>query len=142
VKEKEVRERIQRFLQKTARRMVLPASVGIGVSASACGGHALRQPADAASEPHGQIADAAGDPAELTDVNDDLPIMAVPYLVIAPRDVAPEAEPDEASEAGQAPADAVPDFRPDIMVPPPPYIVPMVSPPGARPLPGEPDEDK
>jgi hypothetical protein len=123
VKEKEVRERIQRFLQKTARRIVLPASVGIGVSASACTGHALHQPADAARDLPGQTADAARDSgADLPDVSDDLPLMAVPYLVVAPKDAAPDA--DEVSEAGQVPSDAVPDFSPDIMVPLLSYIVP------------------
>jgi hypothetical protein len=142
VKEKEIRDRIERFMQKTARRIVVPASVGIGLSAAACDHHALRgkaadggrdlaaQTADATSATP-DTADGGGDLADAAAAT-DLPLLAIPYVVIMPPDAARlEAAADGSSEAGAASPDLGPEILPP---PPPPYIVPMVSGPGPGPL--------
>jgi hypothetical protein len=132
MKEKEIRERIERFLKKTARNMVVPASVGL--SLSGCDTHALR----------GGRADAGGDVAsQSADVMDaanspDLTQMILPYLVVMRSDAAAEPGPADAESEAQA----LPDTRPEIPAPPPPYMVPppppYMVPAPAPPLPPDP----
>jgi hypothetical protein len=102
MKEKDLRERIEQFLRKTARNVVVPASVGLGLSISGCDQHALHsKTADAGGDSAAQITDAAkvstSDlPPTAPEVRDatspsDLPLMAVPYLMaLPPADVAPD----------------------------------------------------
>jgi hypothetical protein len=60
MKEKELRERIEQFLRKTARNVVVPASVGLGLGVSGCDQHALRaKAADAGGDSAAQISDVA-----------------------------------------------------------------------------------
>ena len=50
MKEKEIRERVEQFLKRTARNVVVPASLGLGLSLSGCEGNALRAGAADAGE--------------------------------------------------------------------------------------------
>jgi hypothetical protein len=125
LKEKEIRDRIQGFLKRTARAVVVPASVGLGLSAGACDRTSLQ----------GRSADAAGalsasdaavvSPDTADAVPDlsfeaDLPVVLPPYLLA----MGPDAQPD------LQPIDGAPDTRsdaePDLATPPPPYMVPPV----------------
>jgi hypothetical protein len=127
MKEKEIRERIERFLKRTARNVVVPASVGF--SLTGCDSHALgSRRADAGRDAAGQqmeVADAAS--------TDDLPRIAPPYLLFIPPDAGTGPSwADTASEA-QALPDAGPDtpavMPPYMIAPPPPYMVPAPAPP-------------
>jgi hypothetical protein len=132
VKEKEIRERIERFLKRTARNVVVPASVGL--SLAGCDTRALG----------GGRADAGRDVAsQSTETNDtanspDLSYMALPYLIVMMPDAATDPRPSEPgpsdvesearplTEAGPE----IPAVMPPYMIaPPPPYMVPAPAPP-------------
>ena len=138
MKEKEIRDRIARFLQKTARTVVVPASVGIGLSGTACDRHSLhRGPADAGRDLVVQTPDAATNASDLADaaIREDLPLVLVPYLVVivedAAADVAPDAGEAQGVDADRDASPPPPDVRPDLLDPPPPYLV-FIPPPDAR----------
>jgi hypothetical protein len=130
MKEKELRERIEQFLRKTARNVVVPASMGLGLSVSGCDQHTLHaKAADAGGDSAAQVSDVAkvlisDVPPAAPEVRDatspsDLPFIAMPYLVWFPPDAgAPDQPRDGESEAGtQGPDAAV-----DAYVPIPPLI--------------------
>lgn len=159
MKEKEIRDRIQGFLKRTARTVVVPASVGLGLSAGACDRTSL----------HGSPADAATDAAKPSDaalvspdtnvaspdlaLGRDLPELLPPYMAVIIRDALPDLQaidgsPDAGPEAGidlaapsdvepdsrgrsDAQADVRPDAQPDLSAPPPPYMVPPFTPPAS-----------
>jgi hypothetical protein len=106
--EKDIRDRIGQFLKKTARTVVVPASVGIGLSSGACNGDGLKQGGDAGLNSGTSKADAARTGPDQPDaaIKYDVPIMMVPYLVAMPPDAAAE----------------------DIPAPPPPYGIAMPPP--------------
>ena len=149
--EKEIRERVEWFLKRTAQAVVVPATMGLGLSQAGCDSHSLHPAAtDAAG-----LADAAAE-VQRPDaaVSSDLPQLHPPYLLVPPPDDAslspdlsdtgPEAGRDAQSEveseagaqtdaATDAPART--DVNLDLPYPPPPYLAP--SPPDVRPdLPG------
>lgn len=125
MKEKEIRDRIQGFLKRTARTVVVPASVGLGLSAAACNRTSL----------HGSPADAAMDAAKPSDaafvspdtnvaspdmaLGRDLPELLPPYMAVIIPDARPDLQaidgsPDAGPEAGidlAAPSDGEPDSR-------------------------------
>ena len=150
MKEKEIRERIARFLQKTARTVVVPATVGIGLSGTACDRHSLhRGPADAGRDLVVQTPDAATSASDLADaaIREDLPLIAVPYLVVMVEDAAADLAPDAGEAQGvDADRDASPpplDARLDTVFPQPPYLLPALAPdetPGAPALPMPPEK--
>jgi hypothetical protein len=120
MKEKEVRERIERFLKRTARNVVVPASLGLGFSLAGCEQHAFQGvAADAGRDLAGQTADAVSQTPDVSsmgpDVADagkeDLPLMAVPYVVAMPEDAAKAQPMDAESEAGSSQPDAKADLR-------------------------------
>jgi hypothetical protein len=146
--EREVRARIEQFLRATARNVVVPASLGLGLTASGCDSHAIRvgtadaghdvvaQSSDAAASPVSDVRDATSDPfigpappyllppppppPDAASAT-DLPLMAVPYLVALP----PDAPVDQAhdaleSESGAQGVDDNPDAY--VSVPPPAYL--------------------
>jgi hypothetical protein len=119
MKEKEIRERIERFLKRTARNLVVPASVGL--SLSGCDTHALNGGrADAGRDAFNQSADtrdAANSP--------DLSQMVLPYLIVMRPDATAEPGPSDAESEAQP----LPEAGPEIPAPPPPY---MVAPPPPR----------
>jgi hypothetical protein len=143
MKEKEVRERIERFLKRTARNVVVPASLGLGLSLAGCDQHAFQGvAADAGPDLAGQMADAVSQTADVSskgpdlaeagtkDVSsmgpdaadtgkEDLPLMAVPYVVAMPEDAAKAQPMDAESEAGTS----RPDAKADLMAVYPVYIV-------------------
>jgi hypothetical protein len=130
MKEKEVRERIERFLKRTARNVVVPASLGLGFSLAGCEQHAFQGvAADAGRDLAGQTADAVSQTADVSskgpDLADagkeDLPLMAVPYVVAMPEDAAKAQPMDAESEAGSARLDA----KADLMAVVPVYHVPF-----------------
>ena len=137
MKEKEIRERIERFLKRTARNVVVPASVGL--SLSGCGTHALRSGhADAGR-------DVVSQSAETNDTvnSPDLGYMVLPYLLVMMPDAATEPEPSESGPSDvESEARSLPEAGPEIpavmppymIAPPPPYMVPAPAPP----LPPEP----
>ena len=51
MKEKDIRDRIARFFEKTARSVVVPATMGLGLTTAGCDGHSL----------HGKSTDAGPD---------------------------------------------------------------------------------
>jgi hypothetical protein len=130
MKEKEIRDRVEQFLKRTARNVVVPASLGLGLSLSGCEGKALRA----------GTADAGRSVAD-TATTHDLPGMVLVYMVMMP-DAAPDTRPaDTESEAGESRPDAGPDAGSDIASPPPPYMVPpeppyLIVPAIAPPSPG------
>jgi hypothetical protein len=125
MKEKEIRERVEQFLKRTARNVVVPASLGLGLSLSGCEGNALRA----------RATDAGLDLAD-TAITQDLPAMYLVYLVMMP-DAAPDTRPvDAESEAGSL----RPDAGPDISSPPPPYMVPPSPSEDAMPQPEPPPQ--
>jgi hypothetical protein len=132
MKEKEIRERVEQFLKRTARNVVMPASLGLGLSISGCEGNALRaRTTDAGGADAGRV---------LTDtaITQDLPAMYLVYLVMMP-DAAPDTRPADAeTEAGSSRPDAGPDAGPDISSPPPPYMVPPPPSEDAMPAPQPP----
>jgi hypothetical protein len=140
MKEKEIRERIEQFLRKTARNIVVPASVGLGLGVAGCDSHTMSvraadaghgdaavQVSDAAKSPQRDLAATTSDVAPPTpDTGDaapasDLPLMAIPYIVaLPPSDAAPEQAADGASEAGVPGPDATADA--DVPYPPLIYV--------------------
>jgi hypothetical protein len=129
MKEKDIRDRITRFLQKTARTVVVPASMGLGLSAAGCDRHSLHgKAADAGPDLVTQNQDAATNPTDLADAatRNDLPLIAVPYLMVMVEDAAadvtagaPEAQSLDADrDAFALPADA----EADMFYPPPAYL--------------------
>jgi hypothetical protein len=131
MKEKEVRSRIEQFLRTTARNVVVPASMGLGLAA--CSSRPLHSAAaDAGRDSAAQISDVAVLGPEVRDaaVESDLPLMAIPYMVALPRDAA-DADPgrDSESEAGVQPRDASADSDLPLMAVP--YLVVAPPPPDA-----------
>jgi hypothetical protein len=129
LKEKEIRDRIQGFLKRTARTVVVPASVGLGLSAGACDRTSLHgRPADAAGTlstsdaavVSPDTADAASDLA----LGADLPELLPPYLVVMMPDARPDSRPDMQPIDGGP--DARPDAQSDLASPPPPYMDPPI----------------
>jgi hypothetical protein len=156
MKEKDIRDRIARFLQKTARTVVVPASMGLGLSATGCDRHSLHgKGADAGPDLVTQNRDAATNPPDLADAatKDDLPLIAVPYLVVMVEDAAADVTAG-APEAQTLDADrdtfSLPrDVGPDMSFPPPPYLIlpqvagePLGDEQGAAPGPLAPPEKK
>jgi hypothetical protein len=130
MKEKEVRERIERFLKRTARNVVVPASMGLGLSLAGCDQHAMHGvAADAGRDLAGQTADAVSQTADVSSMGpdaadtgkEDLPLMAIPYVVAMPEDTAKAQPMDAESEAGSA----RPDAKADLMAVVPVYHVPF-----------------
>jgi hypothetical protein len=138
--EKEIRERIERFLKKTARNVVVPASVSLGLSFSGCDSNALHA---GAAEAGRDVATQSPDVADAA-LGPDLPIIVPPYLVYLPP--APDAGLEVAPEV--APIDATPiDVGAEMPLPPLPYLIflPTMEDPelaGTAPLPVPPDEPK
>jgi len=125
MKEKEIRERIERFLKKTARNLVVPASVGL--SLSGCDTHPLGHGrADAGRD----VASQQSETADATNAA-DFPAVLPPYLVMMMPDA--DAEPVPADTASEA--QALPDAGPEIPWPPVPYLVVAPSPDAAPPGP-------
>lgn len=138
MKEKEIRERIERFLQKTARNIVVPASVGMGLSAAGCDQHALHSAsadagrdvavqADAAnswSDAATSSPDATGTGPDLTDASagNDLPVMVVPYLMAMQPDTGPDVAADLARDLVFEAGAAQPDTGSDLVNPMPAYL--------------------
>lgn len=129
MQEKDIRDRIARFLQKTARTVVVPASMGLGLSAASCDRHSLHgKAADAGADLVAQIPDAATNPPDLADAatKNDLPLIAVPYLMVMVEDAAADVVAD-ALQAQSVDADrdafALPaDAEADMFYPPPAYL--------------------
>ncbi len=117
--EKDIRDRIGQFLKRTARTVVVPASMGLGLSSTACNGNGLRQAGDAGLDTASTQADARLTSPDLAEeaVKFDVPLMMVPYVVAMAPDAAADTTPD-------ADSDALPDARADISSPPPPYLAP------------------
>jgi hypothetical protein len=141
MKETDIRDRIAQFLKKTARTVVVPASMGLGLSSTGCEGHSLHgRAADAGPDSGAQHADAPGVSdapdgqtlaPDLADAatRDDLPLIMVPYLLAMVPDAAAEVAPD-VGPASRLDADddaSTLDVRADIAYPPPPYLVPPVA---------------
>lgn len=135
MKEADIRDRIAQFLKRTARTVVVPASMGLGLSSTGCEGHSLHgRAADAGGDSAAQNADGATLAPDLADAatKNDLPEMLVPYLVM----MAPDAAADLAPDAGDAQSlDAEADVkerpldaRADIINVLPPYLAPFLAP--------------
>ena len=142
MKEKDIRDRIAQFLKKTARTVVVPASMGLGLSAAGCERHALQgKPADGGTDLVAGNSDTQTSQPDLADAatKGDLPLMSVPYLAVMVEDAAADVAAD-ALEAPSVDADqdtgldadridnrdaseAPLDVRPDILFPPPPYVI-------------------
>jgi hypothetical protein len=141
--ETEIRERIERFLKRTAEAVVVPATMGLGLSQVGCDHHSLEaRPSDAGAEV--QRSDSA--------VQSDVPDPILVYLVLMPADAAdlasapPDAGPDGKRDAGAdaeseagasidtaAEAPLRIDLGPELPMPPPPYlaVLPPDPPPAA-----------
>jgi hypothetical protein len=127
MKEKEIRDRIAQFLKKTARTVVVPASMGLGLSSAGCEGHSLHgKAADAGPDLVAQKTDAVAIAPDLADdaSKNDLPQIMVPYLVAMPQDAAIESGlPEIYPLYGVAMSpDAIKNDLPQIY---PPYVVAM-----------------
>jgi hypothetical protein len=145
MKEKDIRERIEQFLKRTARNVVVPASVGL--SLAGCDHHALQGKPE--KDAGAQVGDAPNlsdtptkndlpelnppylvhlgpDAAADVDVagNADLPQAVPPYIVVIPTDGGPDASAVDSEAEAARDAKSSPDFNADIPSPPPPYIVP------------------
>jgi len=126
MKEREVRQLIEGFLKRTARELVVPASVGLGLALSGCDHTGIRVSRDAAADivqsasPDAIVADAGlgresaatspdtVSPPDLRLPEDtgpapdarqaDLPVIMPPYMVFIPPDAAsPDARVDAPS---------------------------------------------
>jgi hypothetical protein len=109
MKEKDIRDRIAQFLKKTARTVVVPASMGLGLSAAGCERHALQgKPADGGPDLVAENSDTLASAPDLADAatKDDLPLMNVPYLAVMVEDAAADVAAD-ALEAPSVDADRV-----------------------------------
>jgi hypothetical protein len=132
MKEREIRDRIARFLQKTARTVVVPASVGLGLSAAGCDRHSLNgRLVDGAADLLEHNSDALTNAPDLaaredTVARDDLPQIAVPYVVAMLEDaaagVAADALEVQSVDADGDASSSLPDVEPDIFYPPPAYL--------------------
>jgi hypothetical protein len=140
--EADIRSRIAQFLKKTARTVVVPASMGLGLSSAGCEEHGLHSgAADAGPDSSAQTADIRdlpGLPPDLGDaaIRNDLPLIMVPYLVVMVPDAAAEVA-IEAGDAqgldadrdgGDAASVSPPDVAPDLAYPEPPYLAPSFAP--------------
>jgi hypothetical protein len=148
--EKEIRERVERFLKRTAEAVVVPATMGLGLSQVGCDHHTLgASPSDAGAEV--QRSDTAR--------NSDVPDPMLPYLVFQPADAADLIPSPEVLYGAAVPRDAGPDgtrdggsdleseagraidtgeeaprrmdLGPEVSMPPPPYLVLVPDPPQA-----------
>jgi hypothetical protein len=130
MKEKDIRDRIAQFLKKTARTVVVPASMGLGLSAAGCDRHALQgKPADGGPDLAAQNSDAATNAPDLADAaaKNDLPLLAVPYLMVMVEDAAADAREAPTVDADRDGASS-PDVGADVSFPPPPYLIlPMLA---------------
>jgi hypothetical protein len=137
MKEQDVRQRIESFLKRTAREVVVPASMGLGLALSGCDHTGIQARADAAADTSqsaatdGIVADAtrgresaanSPDVASQPDLRlpddvrlspdtgqADLPISVAPYMAIVRLDAGVDASvPDVRPDAGAPDAD-VPD---------------------------------
>ena len=135
MKEADIRDRIAQFLKRTARTVVVPASLGLGLSSTGCEAHSLHGgAADAGQDSAAQNADGPTLAPDLADAarKNDLPEMLVPYLVM----MVPDAGADMAPDAGDAQSlDAESDVkgpsldgRADIINVLPPYLAPSFLP--------------
>jgi hypothetical protein len=130
MKERDIRDRIAQFLKKTARTVVVPASVGLGVVSPGCDGHSLHgRTGDAGLDLGAEKADGPAtlsDPAD-TAAMDDLPLMMVPYVVMMPRDapadLPPEAPAGQSVDADVDVFDSPRDAQADTYYPVPPYLL-------------------
>jgi len=138
--EKDIRDRIAQFLKRTARAVVVPASMGIGFTSTACNGNGLKQAHDAGLDAGVAQTDAPRtEPADAA-IKDDVPLMVVPYVVVMALDAAdlplpppPYLAPPPRdggdtvwkldTSPGDADGDAFADARDTIPNPPPPYVV-------------------
>jgi hypothetical protein len=126
--EKEIRDRIEGFLKRTARTVVVPASMGLGFSGGACDGTAMHaRVGDAAADLSTQPSDALVISSDAADLGRDLPEMLLPYLVVMV-DARVESQPvdseSDSDVSSDAQPDAQPDALPDIGTPLPPYMAP------------------
>jgi hypothetical protein len=145
MKEQDVRQRIESFLKRTAREVVVPASMGLGLALSGCDHTGIQARADAAADTSqsaatdGIVADATlgresaanspdvanqpdlrlpGDVRLSPDTGQaDLPVLIAPYMAILRLDAGVDASvPDTQSDAGTSDAD-VPDASADVRTP-------------------------
>ena len=137
MKEQDVRQRIESFLKRTAREVVVPASMGLGLALSGCDHTGIQARADAAADTSqsaatdGIVADATlgresaanrPDAVNQTDLRlpddvrlapdtgqADLPVLIAPYMAIVRLDAGVDASvPDARSDTGTSDAE-VPD---------------------------------
>jgi hypothetical protein len=135
MKEADIRDRIAVFLKRTARTVVVPASLGLGLSSTGCEGHSLHgRAADAGQDSAAQNPDGPTLAPDLADAaaKNDLPEMLVPYLVMLAPDAAADTAPD-ARDAQSLDAEADVkgpwlDGRADIINVLPPYLAPFLLP--------------
>jgi hypothetical protein len=125
--EKDIRDRIGQFLKKTARTVVVPASMGLGLTSTACNSNGLPRARDAGLDSGAAQSDAAMVGPDQADaaIKYDLPMMFVPYVVAMPPDAAADQPTDTAAQGADADRDVVPDAKADISFPPPPYLAPL-----------------
>jgi hypothetical protein len=124
--EKDIRDRIGQFLKKTARTVVVPASMGLGLTSTACNSNGLARARDAGLDSATAQVDASvlgPDQADAA-LKYDLPMMMVPYVVAMALDAAADQQADAVGQGTDADRDVVPDARADISFPPPPYLAP------------------
>lgn len=124
--EKDIRDRIGQFLKKTARTVVVPASLGLGLTSTACNSNGLARARDAGLDSAAAQADASMIGPDQADaaIKYDLPTMLVPYLVAMTPDAAADQATDTAAQGADADRDVLPDTRADLSFPPPPYLAP------------------
>jgi hypothetical protein len=154
--EKDIRDRIGQFLKKTARTVIVPASMGIGLSSTACNGNGIRRADDAGLDVGAAQADTAKPGPDLPEdaIKYDVPMMMVPYVVAMAPDAAaadiftpqppyllpprPDAATDGTREApnGDADRDTLVDLQDALPPPPPPYVIYL--PPELQPVPPSP----
>ena len=96
MRERDMRLRVERFLQSRLRSMLLPATMGLGLAVGACASDGLN--ADDGGDKEDVVADtAAPPPLPLTsDARADSQVVPL-YSVVVPRDAGPElpiAQPD------------------------------------------------
>jgi hypothetical protein len=117
MKERDVRQRIESFLKRTAREVVVPASVGIGLALSGCDRTGMKIGGDAAADMSrsardaGSAADAAvvnhPDMASQPDARQpDLPFIAPPYMAVFQPDARVAALPDVGADLNAPDASA------------------------------------
>jgi hypothetical protein len=90
MREREMRQRVEHFLQTRLRNMLLPATLGLGLAISACNSDALN-------------ADDGGN--QVRDAGPELPTATPDYMAQIPRDAGPVLR-----YMAQMPADAAPDL--------------------------------